>query len=29
MILAHVDFNQKAMDDNEDTFKDQPNVKAV
>ncbi len=27
MILAHVDFNQKAMDDNNDTFKDQPNVK--
>lgn len=27
MILAHVDFNQKAMDDNGDTFKDQPNVK--
>jgi len=27
MILAHVDFNQKAMDDNSDTFKDQPNVK--
>jgi len=27
MILAHVDFNQKSMDDNNDTFKDQPNVK--
>ncbi|MCU0344777.1 MAG: TonB-dependent receptor, partial [Ignavibacterium sp.] len=27
MILGHVDFNQKAMDDNNDTFKDQPNVK--
>lgn len=27
MILAHVDFNQKAMDDNGDAFKDQPNVK--
>jgi outer membrane receptor for ferrienterochelin and colicins len=27
MILAHFDFNQKAMDENGDTFKDQPNVK--
>jgi outer membrane receptor for ferrienterochelin and colicins len=27
MILAHVDFNQKAMDENNDMFKDQPNVK--
>ncbi len=27
MILAHADFNQKAMDDNHDSFRDQPNVK--
>ena len=27
MILAHADFNQKAMDDNQDSFRDQPNVK--
>ncbi|MEJ5263368.1 MAG: TonB-dependent receptor [Ignavibacterium sp.] len=27
MILAHADFNQKAMDENHDSFRDQPNVK--
>lgn len=27
MILAHANFNQKAMDDNNDSFRDQPNVK--
>lgn len=27
MILAHANFNQKAMDDNHDSFRDQPNVK--
>ena len=27
MILAHADFNQKALDDNHDSFRDQPNVK--
>jgi outer membrane receptor for ferrienterochelin and colicins len=27
MLLAHADFNQKALDDNHDMFKDQPNVK--
>lgn len=26
MILAHADFNQKAIDDNHDSFRDQPNV---
>lgn len=27
MLLAHYDFNMKAMDDNNDMFRDQPNVK--
>jgi outer membrane receptor for ferrienterochelin and colicins len=27
MLLAHADFNQKALDENHDMFKDQPNVK--
>jgi outer membrane receptor for ferrienterochelin and colicins len=27
MILAHTDFNQKTIDDNHDSFRDQPNVR--